>query len=37
MIPVEGIVNVGEDVEEMDRIEFSEAISDCVHACENQM
>ena len=33
--PVEGIVNVREDVEKMDRIEFSEAISYGVHTGKN--
>ena len=34
-LPVEGIVNVREDVEKMDRIEFSEAISYRVHTGKN--
>ena len=34
-IPVEGIVNVREDVEKMDRIEFSKAVSYRVHTGEN--
>ena len=37
VLPVEGIVNVGEDMEEMNWIKFSKTISDRIHAGKYQV
>ena len=37
MSPVEGIVNIGKYMEEMNRVKFSEAISDGIHAGKYQV